>query len=81
MPKFDGRGPLGYGPDTGRGMGPCMAGFNCRRAMGRGFNRFWGFGPQITEKEEKKILEEEVGVLEDELKTVKDRLSQLKDQK
>lgn len=24
MPNYDGRGPLGYGPGSGRGLGPCM---------------------------------------------------------
>jgi hypothetical protein len=81
MPRFDGTGPLGQGPGTGWGLGPCGAGMGWRRGFGRGFGRFWRFGSQITKKEEKEILGEEVGVLEDELKTIKARLAELKGQK
>ena len=35
MPKRDGTGPMGQGPATGRGMGPCAAG----RPRGRGRGR------------------------------------------
>lgn len=46
MPYFDGTGPMGYGPMTGRGMGPC-AGYYPRgygRGFGRGHGRGWGRG-------------------------------------
>jgi len=72
MPRRDGTGPLGLGPRTGWGLGPCGGGF------GRGFGRFWRFGSQVPPKDEKSILEEEAKILEDELKAVKDRLSELK---
>ena len=81
MPRFDGTGPLGFGPGTGWGMGPCGAGMGWRRGFGRGFGRFWRFGSQITKKEEKEMLEEEVGVLEDGLKSIKERLAEIKGQK
>ncbi|MEM2916545.1 MAG: DUF5320 domain-containing protein [Candidatus Woesearchaeota archaeon] len=43
MPGFDGTGPMGLGPMTGRGMGLCGRGF--RLGFGRGFGRFGrGFG-------------------------------------
>jgi hypothetical protein len=53
MPRFDGTGPEGKGPNTGRGMGPCnqnknkaagrpMAGR--RRGFGRGAGRGAGMG-------------------------------------
>jgi len=29
MPRFDGTGPTGQGPMTGRGMGPCAGGYGC----------------------------------------------------
>lgn len=61
MPRFDETGPLGYGPGTGWGMGPCAcppspngsavgrrgAGIGWRRGFGRGFGRgrFWGYYP------------------------------------
>lgn len=79
MPRFDRTGPLGAGPRTGWGLGPCGAGMGWRRGFGRGFGGFWGAGSRITKKEEKEILKEEAEALEDELKAVKERLTQLKD--
>jgi len=89
MPRFDETGPGGFGPGTGWGLGPCGARMGWRRGRGRGFGRFWGYGPwgydpsqpQIPKKEEKEMLEEEVTTLEDELKAIKARLSELKGQK
>jgi len=81
MPRFDRTGPWGAGPGTGWGLGPCGAGMAFRRGFGRGFGRFWRFGPQITKKEEKEALEEEVEILEDELKAIRERLTELKGQK
>ncbi len=81
MPRYNGTGPLGQGPMTGWGMGPCGAGMGWKRGYGRGFGRFWRFGSQITEKEEKEVLNEEVKILEDELKAIKERLTELKGQK
>jgi hypothetical protein len=40
MPGFDGTGPDGLGPMTGRGMGPC--GNNQGRGRGRGMGRGMG---------------------------------------
>ena len=92
MPRFNGTGPLGSGPGTGWGLGPCGAGMGWGR--GRGFGRGFGRGgfrgypyqpypypPQITKKEEKEMLEDDVTDLEEELKAIKARLSELKDQK
>jgi hypothetical protein len=79
MPKFDGTGPLGFGPGSGRGMGPCGAGMGWRRS--RAFARFWGYGsyqPQITKREEVEILTDQAEMLERELETIKDRLAELK---
>jgi hypothetical protein len=85
MPRFDGTGPWGLGPGTGWGLGPCGAGMAWRRGWGRGFGwrRFWGYPYQfqISEKEEKEILEQDAKDLEEELKAIKERLSQLKGQK
>jgi hypothetical protein len=48
MPGFNQTGPAGYGPGTGRGMGPCGRGMAYRRGFlpgyGRGFFRGRGFG-------------------------------------
>ena len=86
MPRQNGTGPMGYGPGTGRGMGPCGGGMAWgRRAGGRGFGwrRFWGYypAPSVNKKEEAEILNEEAQILEDELKAVKARLEEIKNQK
>jgi hypothetical protein len=77
MPRFDGTGPLGSGPSTGWGMGPCGAGMGYGRGFGRGFGgrRFY------TKKEEGEALKEEAEALEKELKAIKERLDEIKDQK
>ncbi|OGZ34141.1 MAG: hypothetical protein A2Y98_02290 [Candidatus Portnoybacteria bacterium RBG_19FT_COMBO_36_7] len=80
MPRRDGTGPWGMGAGTGWGMGPCGAGMGWRKGLGRGFGRFWRFGSEVPQKEEKQILEEEAKILEEELKALKDRLNELKKQ-
>ena len=64
MPRFDGTGPMGQGPRTGRGMGNC--GYGCVR-------RFY------SKKEESEMLKEEEQILEKDLKAIKERLSEIKD--
>lgn len=81
MPRYNGTGPLGFGPGTGWGLGPCGAGMGWRGGWGRGFGRYWRFGSQVSEKEEKQVLEEEVEILEEELKYIKERLAELEGQK
>ncbi len=87
MPRFNGTGPLGSGPGTGWGLGPCGAGMGWRRGGGRGrgfgWRRFWGYYPTPTpnKKEETEILSGEVVLLEEELKSIKARLAELKGQK
>jgi hypothetical protein len=87
MPGMDGTGPLGQGPLTGRGLGPCGAGF--RRGFGRGMGRGLGMGrrfalagqPQqvvFSEADEKKILEQELKELELDKKEIEKRLKELK---
>ena len=77
MPRFDGTGPLGFGPDTGWGMGPCGAGMGWRRGRGRSF----GWRRFYSRKEESEMLKEEAEVLEEELKAVKERLTEIKAKK
>ena len=61
MPRYSGTGPLGEGPMTGRGFGPCGRGFR------RGYGRCFGFG-NIPKEDEKKLIEEEKKYLEQRLK-------------
>lgn len=73
MSRFDGTGPQGMGPMTGKGFGPCGMGlgwrkrFGMRRGMGRYFNFEW---PQ-TEVDQKKALADYKKALEEELEDVK----------
>lgn len=81
MPRFDGTGPQGMGPVTGRGMGPCAkGGFGIRRCprqgrgYGRGLGRYFGFNDPQTKEERigdikayKKALQEELEDAENEL--------------
>ncbi|MDD4990479.1 MAG: DUF5320 domain-containing protein [Candidatus Pacebacteria bacterium] len=87
MPRFNGTGPLGSGPGTGWGLGPCGAGMGWRRGGGRGrglgWRSFWGYypNPVPTKKEETETLSEEAAILEEDLKAIKARLAELKGQK
>lgn len=86
MPRQDKTGPMGMGPMTGRGMGPCGAGMGYgRQAGGRGlgFRRFWGYYPTAapSKKEEAEILARDAELLEEELKNIKARLAELESQK
>jgi len=76
MPRFNGTGPLGSGPGTGWGLGPCGAGMAWRRGFGQGFGRRF-----YTRKEEAETLKEETELLENELKAIKERLTELRAKK
>ena len=78
MPRFNRTGPMGQGPRTGRGMGPCGGGMARGRGTGRGFG--WN-APQMTKKEQEGWLKEEAEALEEELKAVKEEIAQLKKDK
>jgi len=73
MPRFDGMGPLGQGPGTGWGRGPCGA--------GRGYGRDYGFRRFLNRTEERDMLKDEAGVLEQELKAIKERLAEIRTKK
>jgi len=86
MPGQDGTGPLGQGPLTGRGLGPCGRGLGFRRGFGRGAGRGLGFRarafgfrevPVITEAEEKQELEAELKEIEAEKLEIQKRLKEL----
>jgi len=71
MPRFDGTGPMGYGPRTGRGFGPCGGGYNAPRF---GFRRFWSQTNELDSlKEEEKFLENELRAIKQEIKEYKDQ--------
>ena len=83
MPGGDGRGPLGFGPGTGWGAGPCgsprFRGYFRPRRRG-----FWGYGyraagpyPGEAPGEapgEKEMLKQEMEILREQLKQVEARL-------
>jgi len=69
MPRFDGTGPNGLGPMTGRRMGRCSGSFEGRGrglGFGRGFRR--GGGRNFLESEESSGLQEKIEVLKMEKK-------------
>lgn len=83
MPRFDGTGPAGAGPMTGRGLGSCGAGYGYGRGLGRGFGRGIGRGmgwrmaagvcpwyaqpTELSKEDEKKLLKEDIEMLKEEL--------------
>jgi len=69
MPQLDKTGPMGEGPGTGRGMGPCGAGMRRGGCCGR--RRF------ISPKNELSALEEEEKALEKELETIREEKAAL----
>lgn len=87
MPGFDGTGPAGQGPMTGRGMGYCGPSGNpgYARPLGLGFRRGWGgrgrgrgfrnrffYGPQeITTQDRIADLEAHIADLQNELTTLR----------
>jgi hypothetical protein len=77
MPRFNGTGPEGQGPETGQGLGPCGGGRGLKRGFGCGF----GFRRILNSSEEKEYLEQEAKNLEERSKQINNRLKELKDQK
>lgn len=82
MPRRDGTGPMGYGPQTGRGFGLCQRGFG--RGPGMGFGRRFGMGRgfynepvQLTKEEQKRILEAELKNIEDEKQSIQKKLKEM----
>ncbi len=84
MPGMDGTGPMGMGPRTGRGMGPCGRGLG--PGFGRGFGRCLGWrwmqSPYyaditLSKEDQKKILQEELKALEEEKKAIMQKIKEL----
>ncbi len=73
MPRFDGTGPLGQGPFTGRGWGPCGLGLWWRRrfGVGGGMGRYFKWNWSLSRDDQKKALAEYKKALEEELEDVK----------
>lgn len=82
MPAQDRTGPLGQGPLTGRGLGPCGKGLGFRQGFGRGFGRGrLASGTEqvtLTKDQEKKILEAGLTELEAEKAEIEKRLKEIK---
>jgi len=78
MPGQDRTGPLGLGPLTGRGLGPCGRGLAFRRGFGRGFGWRYVEPVALTREEEKKILEAELKEIETEKQEIEKRLKEMK---
>ena len=89
MPNKDRTGPLGQGPLTGRGLGPCGAGAGrgFSRGMGQGFGRRAFAQPVaqemqpvvLTKVEAEKILKADLTDLKNEMKEIEKRLKELKE--
>jgi Family of unknown function (DUF5320) len=71
MPNFNGTGPRGEGPMTGRGMGSCGG---QTRGRGQGCGRGFGFRRFFSQKEEVEDLKTYQEDLKAELKAVEEEL-------
>jgi hypothetical protein len=83
MPGQNGAGPMGLGPMTGRGMGPCGQG----NRNARGYRRGGGFGQgqgqgqgmvDLSSNDQKTILKEELKQLKAEKEVIEKKLNDLK---
>jgi hypothetical protein len=82
MPYFDGTGPRGQGPVTGKGFGPCGRGFGGRGFGGGGFGRglrSWFASP--TKSQVKEDLNQYRKDVEEELDRVKAEQKKLEEEK
>jgi len=78
MPRQDKTGPMGMGPMTGRGMGPCGGGLGKGRGYGRAMCGWFYQKYQVMPKNEKKdLLESEIEDLKQELQMVEEELEAL----
>ena len=92
MARRDGSGPLGMGPLTGRGLGPCGRGrFVGRRprlgprlglGYGRGLGYYGSYEPYpyesypVDESTERSLIEEEKSILEARLRDINEILNE-----
>lgn len=83
MPRQDKTGPMGMGPMTGRGMGPCVGGYGPGLGWGRGYGRvmcgwFWRKYQALPKNEREDLLKSEVEDLKQELHMAEEELKKLK---
>lgn len=79
MPARNGTGPMGQGPMTGRGLGPCRrsAGYG----LGRGYGRGMGYGyrsADLRSLDTERTLQTQIENLERQLQDVQAKLDSLK---
>jgi len=85
MPVFDKTGPLGQGPKTGRGMGPCGGGkgrgmgkgMGFGKCCGRGLGRYFGWNTPQTAEEKQEDLKNYKKALQEEMEDVEKELSDI----
>lgn len=92
MPRRDGTGPMGAGPMTGRGLGPCVGakavkycagiglglglGFALKRGFGRGFRRWFAINKNPS-KTQREMLQEQKDALKSRLDVIDKQLKDL----
>ena len=81
MPGFDRTGPLGMGPMTGRGFGPCGLGLGWRRRFGpgRGLGRYFPWNWPQTEEDKLEALKQYKEALKEELEDVEKEEKELQE--
>ncbi len=86
---MDGMGPMGLGPMTGRGLGPCGNGGRngfAGRGYGRGYGRGLGMGLGArnffgSSKDQLSALENQEKMIAEELEAIKAEKKALKEEK
>ena len=91
MPRMDGTGPMGLGPMTGRGLGPCgnggrngFAGRGFGGGRGRGFGMGLGLGARNffgSSKDQLRALENQEKLIAEKLEAIKAEKKALKEEK
>ena len=79
MPALDQTGPIGMGPMTGRGFGPCGLGLGWSRRFGagRGLGRYFGRNFPQTKANKLKALVEYQKTLHEEMEDVEKELTDM----
>jgi len=80
MPKFDQTGPLGEGPLTGRGFGPCKGGSRAGFGRGRRFGRSFYQGTPRTKQETIEGMQEYKKALQEEIEDIDKEIGDLQKQ-